>query len=207
MILINEIFINKMNKNIITEIKRINMLMSHLSNKQIVLENNSNNSNVLFPDWLTQKITDVHYNIGQGSIFSKPIEEIINLTKEIINDEPNIKEIANTSGTISRKINNIGYDLVLPIEIAKTLENAKLTTTTKIENDTSFELPAVKTTMSLSDFSTDQLTIIVRPMKNETGDVIDNSYIILSVFPGSASIPRISEWNGQYAVIIPELEE
>ena len=45
-------------------------------------------------------------------------------------------------------------------------------------------MAAVVTDRPLSDFSTDQLTVIVRPMKSEDGNPIPSKYIILSAFPG-----------------------
>jgi len=159
--------------------------------------------NILFPDWLVTKLKDVHTKVGQGSIFAMDINEIVRIAKQIVAKQANIDKIANSTGTISTNVNGVGYDLVLPMEKAKKLPNAQITTTNKIEGTTTMKVPAVKTNAPLKSFKTNQLTIIVRPMKNDAGDVIPNGYIILSAFPGDSSIPRISEWNGTYAVIIP----
>jgi hypothetical protein len=160
--------------------------------------------NVLFPDWLITKLNDVHTKVGQGSIFAMDINKVVEIAKQVVGKEQNIEQIANSTGTISTQVNGAGYDLVLPMEKAKTLPNAQTTTTNKVEGPTTLEVPAVKTSAPLQSFKTNQLTIIVRPMKNEAGEVIPNGYIILSVFPGNPNIPRISEWDGQYAVIIPD---
>ena len=162
---------------------------------------------ILFPDWLITKLNDVHTKVGQGSIFAMDINKVVEIAKQVVSKEQNIDKIANSTGTISTTVNGAGYDLVLPMEKAKTLPNADITTTKKVEGPTTMEVPAVKTSAPLQTFKTNQLTIIVRPMKNEGGEIIPNSYIILSVFPGNPNIPRISEWNGQYAVIIPEQEQ
>jgi hypothetical protein len=160
--------------------------------------------NVLFPDWLITKLNDVHTKVGQGSIFAMDVNKVVEIAKQVVAKEQNIEQIANSTGTISTQVNGAGYDLVLPMEKAKTLPNAQITTTNKVEGPTTLEVPAVKTSAPLQSFKTNQLTIIVRPMKNDAGEVIPNGYIILSVFPGNPNIPRISEWNGQYAVIIPD---
>lgn len=162
---------------------------------------------ILFPDWLITKLNDVHTKVGQGSIFAMDVNKVVEIAKQLVSKEQNIDKIANSTGTISANVNGVGYDLVLPIEKSKTLPNADITTTNKTEGQTTIEVPAVKTSANLQSFKTNQLTIIVRPMKNEGGEAIPNSYIILSVFPGNPSIPRISEWNGKYAVIIPDQQE
>jgi hypothetical protein len=159
--------------------------------------------NVLFPDWLIKKLNDVHTKVGQGSIFAMDVNKVVEIAKQVVAKEKNIEQIANSTGTISTNVNNVGYDLVLPIENVKKLANAQIITTNKVEGPTTMEVPAVKTTAPLQSFKTNQLTIIVRPMKNDAGEVVPNGYIILSVFPGNPNIPRISEWNGKYAVIIP----
>jgi hypothetical protein len=61
----------------------------------------------------------------------------------------------------------------------------------------------VKTSAPIDKFSTDQLTVIVRPKKNESGSVIPGEYIILSAFPGK-DLPRASEWGGKYAIVVPD---
>jgi hypothetical protein len=164
----------------------------------------SEGPNVLFPDWLITKLNDVHTKVGQGSIFAMDVNKVVEIAKNVVAKEQNIEQIANSTGTISTQVNGAGYDLVLPMEKAKTLPNAQITTTNKVEGPTTLEVPAVKTSAPLQSFKTNQLTIIVRPMKNDAGEVIPNGYIILSVFPGNPNIPRISEWNGQYGVIIPD---
>jgi hypothetical protein len=162
---------------------------------------------ILFPDWLITKLNDVHTKVGQGSIFAMDVNKVVEIAKKLVSKEQNIDKIANSTGTISANVNGAGYDLVLPIDKAKTLPDAQITTTNKTEGPTTIEVPAVKTSAPLQTFKTNQLTIIVRPMKNDSGEVIPNSYIILSVFPGNPNIPRISEWNGQYAVIIPDQKQ
>jgi hypothetical protein len=91
----------------------------------------------------------------------------------------------------------------LPIEQAKKLPGAKESEVEKVEGPSKIKVPAITTTAPLTQFTTDELTVIVRPKKDESGAVIPNEYIVLSAFPGDPSIPRASEWGGKYAVIIP----
>lgn len=155
------------------------------------------------PTWLTSKLEDVHVKPGQGSIFAKSVNDVLKLAQDALDKESNIDKIANSTGTLTIKSPNIGYNLVLPIEQAKSLPGAKESEVEKVEGPNKIKVPAITTTAPLSQFATDELTVIVRPKKDEKGIVIPNEYIVLSVFPGDPTIPRASEWNGKYAVIIP----
>lgn len=155
------------------------------------------------PTWLAGKLEDVHTKPGQGSIFAKSVSDVLKLAQEALDKEPNIDKIANSTGTLTIKSSGIGYNLVLPIDKAKALPGAKESEVEKVEGPNKIKVPAVTTTASLTQFKTDELTVIVRPKKDESGAVIPNEYIVLSVFPGDPSIPRASEWGGKYAVVIP----
>jgi hypothetical protein len=163
------------------------------------------------PSWLAGKLEDVHTKPGQGSIFAKSISDVLKLAQDALDKEQNIDKIANSTGTLTIKSPSIGYNLVLPIDKAKALPGAKESEVEKIEGPNRIKVPAITTTAPMDQFKTDQLTVIVRPKKDESGAVIPNEYIVLSAFPGDPSIPRASEWGGKYAVIIPsgklDLEE
>jgi hypothetical protein len=161
------------------------------------------NEAVEVPTWLKSKLEDVHVKPGQGSIFSKPIDTVLKLVQDALDKESNIDKIANSTGTLTVKSSGIGYNLVLPIEQAKKLPGAKESEVEKIEGPNKVKVPAITTTAPLTQFKSDELTVIVRPKKDEAGSVIPNKYIVLSAFPGDPSIPRASEWRGKYAVIIP----
>ena len=161
------------------------------------------NEAVEVPTWLKDKLEDVHVKPGQGSIFSKPIDAVLKLAQDALDKESNIDKIANSTGTLTIKSPGIGYNLVLPIEQAKKLPGAKESEVEKIEGPNKVKVPAITTTAPLTQFKSDELTIIVRPKKDEAGAVIPNEYIVLSAFPGDPNIPRASEWGGKYAVIIP----
>ena len=155
------------------------------------------------PTWLAGKLEDVHTKPGQGSIFAKSISDVLKLAQDALDKESNIDKIANSTGTLTIKSPGIGYNLVLPIDKAKALPGAKESEVEKTEGPSKVKVPAITTTAPLTQFTTDELTVIVRPKKDESGAVIPNEYIVLSAFPGDPSIPRASEWGGKYAVIIP----
>jgi hypothetical protein len=159
------------------------------------------------PTWLKGKLEDVHVKPGQGSIFAKPIDNVLKLAQDTLDKTKDIDKIANSTGTLTVKSPGIGYNLVLPIEQAKKLPGAKETEVEKIEGPNKIKVPAITTTSPLTQFKSDELTIIVRPKKDEAGTVIPNEYIVLSAFPGDPSIPRASEWGKKYAVIIPDSKE
>ena len=161
------------------------------------------NEVVEVPTWLKGKLEDVHVKPGQGSIFSKPIDAVLKLAQDALDKESNIDKIANSTGTLTVKSPGIGYNLVLPMEQAKKLPGAKESEVEKIEGPNKIKVPAITTTAPLTQFKSDELTVIVRPKKDEAGAIIPNEYIVLSAFPGDPNIPRASEWEGKYAVIIP----
>ena len=161
---------------------------------------------VEIPTWLENKLEDVHTKPGQGSIFSKSIKDVLKLAQDTLDKSKDVDKIANSTGTLTIKSPGIGYNLVLPIEQAKKLPGAKESEVEKIEGPNKIKVPATTTSAPLTQFKSDELTIIVRPKKDEAGTIIPNEYIVLSAFPGDPSIPRASEWGGKYAVIIPSGE-
>ena len=155
------------------------------------------------PSWLAGKLEDVHTKPGQGSIFAKSVNDVLKLAQDALDKEQNIDKIANSTGTLTINSPGIGYNLVLPIDKAKALPGAKESEVEKIEGSSKVKVPAITTTAPLTQFKTNELTVIVRPKKDDKGTVIPNEYIVLSAFPGDPKIPKTSEWNGKYAVIIP----
>jgi hypothetical protein len=186
-----------MKKQIINEeFRRMQLLAGVITESQL-------NEAVEVPTWLKGKLEDVHTKPGQGSIFSKSIDSVLKLAQDTLDKSKDIDKIANSTGTLTVKSPGVGYNLVLPIEQAKKLPGAKESEVEKIEGPNKIKVPAITTTAPLTQFKSDELTVIVRPKKDESGTVIPNEYIVLSAFPGDPSIPRASEWNGKYAVIIP----
>lgn len=172
---------------------------------------NEQKEDVLFPDWLLGKLDRVHGKPGQGSVFAMPTEQVAAKVKDIVTNEPNLDKIANTSGVISKTIPNIGYDLVAKVVNNKPVDQSgkeitgEIKTVEKEEGREKIKVKAVVTDRPLSDFSTDQLTVIVRPMKGEDEKSIPGKYIILSAFPGvTATDRRASEWGDDFVVVIPK---
>ena len=96
-----------------------------------------------------------------------------------------VEKIANTTGTVSLDSSGIGYDLVLPMDKAKALKDAQQVEVEKVEGPNKIKVPAIKTSEDMGTFSTGKLTIIVRPKKDESGNVLKGEYIVLSAFPGN----------------------
>ena len=174
-----------------------------LENWKRFVEQEEVGTKVVFPDWLKDKLTEVHTETGQGSVFAKSIDEVEQIVKNIIADRTDIEKVANSTGTITEKISGIGYDLVMPSSEAQQLPDAQMGTTEKTEGPNKIEVPMVTTSAPMSQFSTDQLTIIVRPMKDDSKQPIQGSYIILSAFPGNPNVPPASEWKGKWTVVVP----
>ena len=190
-----------MKKQILSEeFRRMQVLAGVTTNSKMITEA------VEVPTWLKGKLEDVHVKPGQGSIFAKPVDQILKLAQSLL-DKTNPKEldkIANSTGTLTMNVPGAGYNLVLPIDQAKKLPGAQASEVEKQEGPNKVKVPAITTTAPLTQFKTNELTVIVRPKKDEAGAVIPNEYIVLSVFPGDPDIPRASEWNDKYAVIIPK---
>lgn len=160
---------------------------------------------VEFPEWLANKIKTTHGEPGQGSIFVSP-DSVQQIVLDLIEkNKSEIAKIATTTGVLASTVPGIGYDLVMPIEEAKSLPDAQVSETEKVEGPNKLKVPAVKTSAPKTDpkFKTDQLTVIIRPKKDQAGAVIPNEFIVLSAFPGK-DLPRTSEWAGKYAIIIPD---
>ena len=172
---------------------------------------NEQKGDVLFPDWLLAKLDRVHSKPGQGSIFAMAPEQVAAKVKGIAMGETDLDKIANTTGVISKDVPNIGYDLVAKVSNGKPVDSkgeeitGEMTTVEKEEGRDKVKVKAIVTDRPLSDFSTDQLTVIVRPMKSEDGKPIPGKYIILSAFPGvTAADKRASEWGDDFVVVIPK---
>jgi hypothetical protein len=194
-----------MKKQILSEeLLRMKRLAGILSESQYTQKLNEA---VEIPAWLKGKLEDVHIKPGQGSIFSQSIDNVLKLAQGALDKATNIDQIANSTGTLTISSPGIGYNLVLPMDKAKNLPGATQGEVEKIEGPSKIKVPSITTTAPLSQFKSDQLTVIVRPKKDESGAVIPNEYIVLSAFPGDPTIPRTSEWGGKYAVIIPDGSE
>ena len=164
-----------------------------------------------FMDWLVDKTERVHSKPGQGSIFAKPTKEVVEIVKKIAGSAGDVDKIANSTGVLSSKVPGIGYDLVARVVDGKPVDpkgnpiEGQLTQVKKEEGRDSVPVKAIVTDHPLEDFKTDDLTVIVRPMKDGDGNVLPGEYIILSAFPGTTGADeRASEWGDKFVVVIPK---
>jgi len=197
--------------------------------RKVLNEADSIPPKIHFMDWLIAKTKRVHSKPGQGSIFATQIEKVVEDVKEIAALAKNVESIASSTGVLEATIPGIGYDLVarvkngVPIDKNGRAIEGEETIVKKEEGRGTVDVQAIKTSRPLSDFETDRLTIIIRPMKEpildpETGEkimdpetdrpkmkAIPNEYIVLSVFPGTTGADlRASDWEGKYMVVIPK---
>ena len=180
-------------------------------NESTDLIGSSDGNLIIVSDYVKNHIKE-HNELGVGSIFKKGITEM-----EILNMVERIKNEVNPSQSAYQiKVPRIGYNLVLPYDEAMSLEEAVESATEKKEGPNTITVPLVQTIQPLSDFSTDDLTLIVRPsnpqflpedvkMDPEVMKKIEEGkcYSLLTAFPGDPDIPKASEWNGMYAVVVP----
>jgi hypothetical protein len=190
---------------------------SYLKSKKLIKEEtNEVEGNdgivILISDYVKKHIME-HNKPGLGSVFKKGISEsdILMMSQNVV------KKVSGDGGAYELKVSGIGYDLVLPIEQAKSLKDSKESTVEKQEGPNKVTVPAISTSESINKFSTDSISLIIRKSNPQyLPDDVKNSeniltkikegkcYSLLTAFPGNPDIPKVSEWNGKFAVIIPE---
>ncbi len=166
---------------------------------------------ILISDYVKKHIME-HNKPGIGSVFKVGIteDEIVNMVKEVS------PQVSGDGGAYELKTSGIGYDLVLPIDKAKALKDAKEGEVEKQEGPNKVKVPSIITSQPLSDFTSNRISLIIRKSNpqflpddiktdNEIAKKIEEGkcYSLLTAFPGNPDIPRASEWNGKFAVIIP----
>lgn len=171
---------------------------------------------VLVSDYVKNHIKD-HNKFGSGSTFKERItdDEILSYVSDVINNNE-----LGEGGAFEIEVPGIGYDLVLPYDEAVNLDDVKETTIIKKEGKNDVVVPLIYTSQSSDDFTTDKLTLIIRKSNPQflPDDVKEDSevlelinqgkvYSLLTAFPGNPNIPRASEWNNQFAVVVPKKEE
>jgi len=201
--------------NLQEQISRIKSMMGIIKESTDITET-PNNEVVLISDYVKNHIKD-HNKFGTGSTFREGIsdEEIISFVNQVINNQK-----LGDGGAFEIEVPEIGFDLVLPYEEAINLDDAKESVTIKKEGQNEIEVPLVITSQSSKDFKTNRLTLIIRKSNPQflPDDVKENEeilnkindgkvYSLLTAFPGNPNIPKASEWNGQYAVVLPKKEE
>lgn len=197
--------------NLQENILRIKEMMGLLIESTDKLSNN-NGDIVLISDYVKDHIKG-HNKFGFGSTFSEGItdEDILNYVNSVINQN----ELGD-GGAFEIQVQNIGYDLVKPYSESIQYPNAKESTVIKKERGNDIEVPLIHTSLTEDEFTTDLLTLIIRKSNpNFLPDDIKNDeeilkgiengtvYSLLTAFPGNPNVPPASEWEGNYAVIVP----
>ena len=163
---------------------------------------------VLLNDGLIQHISS-HMQQGEGSVFaSMPDLESI-ATQAPIQGDGGLYPFSAS-----------GYNLVLPITEAKSLPDAQEDTVGKDERGQTITVPRITTSAPLSQFATDQASIVIRktpieyvPENLKTDQNIvtaaqnGNLFSVLTAFPGDPNVPPASQWNGRFAIIVASAQQ
>jgi len=99
----------------------------------------------------------LHGEVGSGSVFSGDI------TPQMINSFLETANIPDNGGGISANFPGGGYLLVKPFESAMKLQGATVGTTVKEDRGRPVEVTAVHTDLPITDFATDETTMLVFP--------------------------------------------
>ena len=200
--------------NLQENISRIKQMMGVINESTDKIQT-SNGGVILVSDYVKNHIKD-HNQFGSGSVFKEGItDEDINSFVNMVIENNELGE----GGAFEIEVPEIGFDLVKPYDEAMSYDNAEESTTIKKEGPNEIEVPLVRTSQSEDDFRSDRLTLIIRPSNpnflpedvkedNNIMNMINQGkvYSLLTAFPGNPNIPRASEWDGQFAVIVPTKE-
>jgi hypothetical protein len=166
---------------------------------------------ILVSDYAKKHIME-HNKPGMGSVFKTGVteDEIVNMVKEVA------PKVSGDGGAYELNKPGIGYDLVLPIDKAKALKDAKEGEVEKQEGPNKVKVPSITTSQPLSSFASNRISLIIRKSNPQflPDDVKTDAditkkieegkcYSLLTAFPGNPDIPRASEWGGKFAVILP----
>jgi hypothetical protein len=201
--------------NLNEQLTRIKSMMGLLveSTEKISTENGEI---VLISDYVKNHIKE-HNQFGMGSTFREGItdEEISSYVEEVVSSNE-----LGEGGLFELNVPNVGFDLVLPYVEAKNLDDAEETFAIKKEGKNEIEVPLIKTSQSENDFKTNRLTLVIRKSSQQflPDDVKENEeilekindgkvYSLITAFPGNPNIPRVSEWNGEYAIVVPKKDK
>ena len=166
---------------------------------------------ILVSDYAKKHIME-HNNPGMGSVFKTGIteDEIIDMVKEVA------PKVSGDGGAYELNKPGIGYDLVLSMDKAKALKDAKKGEVEKQEGPNKVKVISITTSQPLSSFASNRISLIIRKSNpqflpddvktdTEIAKKIEEGkcYSLLTAFPGNPDIPKASEWNEKFAIIIP----
>lgn len=165
---------------------------------------------VILSDEAKQHIFFTHVGPGKGSVFAK-------VDMEAIKESVRGLKIPGRGVVYKVDVPNIGYNLVLPMEEASNLSDAKEVQVEKQEGPNKVYVKGFTTSAPISQFETNEMCIIIVPtskleyipdaLKSDK-TVLDamaagKLYSIVSAWPG-VETPRASEWGDNWAVVIPD---
>ena len=166
---------------------------------------------VIFADYAKGHIERGHKEPGKGSIFA-------DFDLSLVNDAVSKVDINPKKTVYTVSVPNVGYDLVMPMEEAVKLPDAKRVKVSKEERSGEVIVPGIETSKPLQDFLQDKLSVVIRQttsleyvpedLKDQVAQAVEQgkAYSILSAWPGRGDVPPSSdpEWkNNKWAVIIP----
>jgi len=169
----------------------------------------SKNGNiVIFSDWAKEHIERGHKEPGKGSIFA-------DFDLSLVNRSLNDISVDENQAVYTINVPDVGYDLVLPMQEAINLPDAKRIEVEKEDREI-IKVTGIVTSAPLNEFTTNKLSIVIRPtsdlqyvpddVKDEVASSIEQGRVfsILSAWPGRGDVPPAPQWGDEWAVIIPQ---
>ena len=182
--------------------------------KYLIKEQNeviqASNAVVIFSDWAKGHIERGHKEPGKGSVFADFDLSLVNQALEQIQLNPD-------QAVYTISVPGVGYDLVLPNNEAKQLENVEQLEVEKEDRQGPIMVNAYRTSEPLENFKTDKLSVVIRPSSEiqyvpedlQQDENILNAlkqgvlYSVLSAWPGRGDVPPANQWGDDWAVVIP----
>ena len=182
--------------------------------KYLIKEQNeviqASNAVVIFSDWAKGHIERGHKEPGKGSVFADFDLSLVNQALEQIQLNPD-------QAVYTISVPGVGYDLVLPNNEAKQLENVEQLEVEKEDRQGPIMVNAYRTSEPLEAFKTDKLSVVIRPSSEiqyvpedlQQDENILNAlkqgvlYSVLSAWPGRGDVPPANQWGDDWAVVSP----
>ena len=180
----------------------------HMLTEATDLLQSKNGNIIIFSDWAKGHIERGHKEPGKGSIFADFDLSLVNNALSGINVDEN-------QSVYTVSVPGVGYDLVLPMQEAIALPDARKVEVEK-EDRGIVKVTGIVTSAPLNQFITNKLSIVVRPtsdlqyVPDDVKDKVVNSvnegrvFSILSAWPGRGDVPPAPQWGDKCAVIIPQ---
>ena len=126
-------------------------------------------------------------------------------------------ELSPDQAVYTISVPGVGYDLVLPNNEAKQLENVEQLEVEKEDRQGPIMVNAYRTSEPLEAFKTDNLSVVIRPSSEiqyvpedlqQDENILSALeqgvlYSVLSAWPGRGDVPPANQWGDDWAVVIP----